>query len=65
MAKTTSEVKDRWNRKHYDAVTFRIPKGEKERIQAAAVEAGESLNAFICNAVRSRIEGMGGLTSLP
>ena len=47
MGKTSSQVKDRYNAKVYDAITFRVPKGEKETIKAHAEQQGESLNGFI------------------
>ena len=37
-------------------VTFRVPKGNKERIQEHAREQGESTNAFIYRAVNEAIE---------
>ena len=44
---TSPEVKDRWNRAHYDAVTFRTPKGGREAIQAAAAARGMSVAAYL------------------
>ena len=37
-------------------VTFRVPKGNKERIQEHAKAQGESTNAFIYRAVNEAIE---------
>lgn len=47
MGKTSSAVKDRYNAKAYDDIRLRVPKGQKEKIQAFAAENGESLNGFI------------------
>ena len=47
MGKTSSAVKDRYNAKTYDDIRLRVPKGQKERIQAFAEANGESLNGFL------------------
>lgn len=44
---TSTEVKKRWNDKHYDSISLRLPKGSKELIKAKANEQGLSINAFI------------------
>lgn len=51
MGKTSATVKDRWNRANYDSILCRVPKGEKETIQAHAVKMGESVNGFIQRAI--------------
>lgn len=55
MGRTSSTVKDRYNRKVYDAVTLRVPKGQKEVIQAYAESRGESVNAFIQRAITEQM----------
>ena len=47
MGKTSNAVKDRYNAKAYDDIRLRVPKGEKERIQAFAEATGETVNGFI------------------
>ena len=47
MGKTSNAVKDRYNAKAYDDIRLRVPKGEKEKIQAFAEAHGESLNGFL------------------
>ena len=47
MGKTSNAVKDRYNSKAYDDIRVRVPKGEKERIQAFAEANGETVNGFI------------------
>lgn len=47
MGKTSSAVKDRYNAKTYDDIRLRVPKGQKEKIQAFAEANGESLNGFL------------------
>ena len=44
---TSNEVKDRWNREHYDRVAITVPKGAREEIQAAAKARGQSVSAYI------------------
>lgn len=56
MGKTSSQVKDRYNAKVYDAITFRVPKGEKETIKAHAERMGESLNGFIQRSITEAME---------
>lgn len=53
MGKTSSAVKDRYNKKTYDAIIIRVKKGTKERWKAEADKRGESLNLFIANAVEN------------
>lgn len=47
MGKTSNAAKDRYNAKAYDDIRLRVPKGEKERIQAFAESNGETVNGFI------------------
>ena len=46
----------RYEAANYDKVLVRLPKGEREQIKAAADSAGESMNAYILDAVRQRME---------
>lgn len=41
----------RYEAKAYDKILLRLPKGEREKIQAAADKAGKSMNKFILDAV--------------
>lgn len=54
-----SEAHKRATRKyeaaHYDAIRFDVPKGDKERIQDAAKAAGQSLAAYIREAIARRM----------
>lgn len=56
MSKTTSAVKDRYNRKAYDSILLRMPKGKKDIIQVHAQKQEESTNAFILRAIKQAIE---------
>lgn len=45
-------MKERYNKKAYDKISFRLPKGKKEWLVQKAKEMGySSVNAFITDAV--------------
>lgn len=44
---TSCEVKDRWNKEHYDSITFRAGNGASEYITRLAEESGMSKAAYI------------------
>ena len=44
---TSSKVKSRWNRRHYDRFSLMMPKGYKAKIDAYVAETGRSFNGFI------------------
>lgn len=47
---------DKWREK-FDEVRFRVPKGQKDMIQAHAKKVGDaSVNAFLVRAVKETIE---------
>ena len=46
----------KYNAANYDTIYLRVPKGERETIKARADSAGESLNGYILQAVRERME---------
>lgn len=56
MGKTSSAVKDRYNAKTYDEIKIRVPKGQKDLIQAHAEAQGESTNGFINRAILETME---------
>lgn len=47
MGKTSSQAKEKYNAKAYDDIRLRVPKGQKEIIQAYAEAKGETLNGLI------------------
>lgn len=55
MSKTSSAVKNRYNRKAYDRISLYAPKGKKAALQAIAAESGESLNGYIATSILARI----------
>lgn len=48
----------RYEAKAYDKILLRVKKGQREEIQDAAEQAGESMNQFIVNAIKDRMERM-------
>ena len=56
----TSEAQLKSNKKHIaeklEEIKFRVPRGNKKRIQDHAKSRGESTNAFIFRAVNETIE---------
>ncbi len=46
----------KYNAANYDTVYLRVPKGERDTIKAHADAIGESLNGYILQAVRERME---------
>ena len=53
--RTSSAVKNRYNEKAYDRINLVVPKGEKDRIRAAAEKNGESVNSLIGRAVMAEV----------
>ncbi len=51
-----NRAKKKYIEEKTDEIKFRVPKGNKERIQEHAKEQGESTNAFIYRAVNETIE---------
>lgn len=54
--KQASKYVNDFARAKYDRIAVNVPKGERERIKAAADAVGESLNAYIVKAVAARME---------
>nr|DAP12010.1 MAG TPA: hypothetical protein [Bacteriophage sp.] len=52
MGRTSTEVKDRWNKKNYDSTVVRLPKGMKERLKAACEKDGISMNSIFVKAAK-------------
>lgn len=61
--KTSTEVKDAWNRKHYDSIMLRVKSGKREDVQELASILGLSVNAMIQQAIDD-IALKNGLTPL-
>jgi uncharacterized protein (DUF1778 family) len=46
----------KYNSANYDTIYLRVPKGEKEQIKNHADSIGESVNGFILQAIREKME---------
>ena len=53
--KTSAAVKNKWIAKAYDRINLTVPKGERDTIKAAADKDGQSVNAYILQAIRERM----------
>lgn len=53
---TSSEVKDRWNKKHYDRLPVYVQKGGKDEVKALAERAGLSVSEYVRMAIREKAE---------
>lgn len=59
MAKTTAAQQravHKYVKNNYDRLELSVPKGEKEEIQQAAKRAGQSVNAYVYETVKRRME---------
>ena len=59
MAKTSAAQQravHKYVKNNYDRLELSVPKGEKATIQQAAKQAGQSVNAYVVEAVRRRME---------
>lgn len=57
MGKTSSKVKEKYNKKAYDDVKMRVRKGQKEVLEARAKELGKTINGYIIDLIRTDIPG--------
>lgn len=46
----------KYNAAHYDSVIFRVKKGQKERLKAAADKNGMSLNVFLVECISKYLQ---------
>ena len=46
----------KYNAEKYDEIKLRVPKGQREKVQAFAEENGESTNAFLNRLLREAME---------
>ena len=58
MAQTEAQLRanKKYREEKLESITFRVPKGNKARIQAHAAANGESTNAFIYRAITETID---------
>lgn len=56
MGTSATRAHNKYNDKAYDRINFVVPKGYKADIASAAYQAGQSVNAYILQAVRDRMQ---------
>ena len=56
ISEARRRANERYNAKAYDEIKVRVSKGRKEAIQTAAAAAGQSVNAYINQAIDARME---------
>ena len=63
MSNAKREANKRWNdanlKEKYDRIQLVVPKGQKEVIQQAAQQTGESVNGFIWRLIQAELEKVG------
>lgn len=50
------KVQNDWIKNTYDRINLTVPKGDKEKISVAAAAAGQSVNAYINQAIKARMD---------
>jgi len=55
--KKRNKTFNEWQKANKDRINMAFPRGFKDRLQAAADEAGESMTQYVVNAVDLRING--------
>lgn len=56
VSKAKQKAVNKYIAKTYDRVNVLMPKGQKETIQNAAASQGQSVNAYINQAIQTRVE---------
>lgn len=56
ISEARRRANEKFNAKAYDEIKVRVPKGQKEIINAHAQSRGESLNGFVKRAINETIE---------
>ena len=56
VSKSQQKAVHKYVREKYDRINITVPKGRKEVLQTHAESVGQSLNAFVVQAVDERVE---------
>ena len=56
VSKAQQKAVNKYMKENYDRVNLTLPKGDKEKIAIAAAAAGQSVNAFINEAIKEKME---------
>lgn len=57
MANRKAKWQNDYIAKAYDRINLLVPKGDKEKIAQAAAKAEQSVNAYINQSIRARMDG--------
>lgn len=55
-SKAQQKAVNKYMAANYDRINLTVPKGHRDTIRAYATAHGESVNAFICRAIRETME---------
>ena len=55
-SKAQQKAQNKWIAKAYDRINLTVPKGDKAVIKERAAAAGESVNEYINQAIKQRME---------
>ena len=55
-SKAQIQASRKYAEKAYDRIELKVPKGQKEELQAHAASTGESLNGFVNRAIAETLE---------
>ena len=56
VSKAQQKAVNKYVKNNYDKILVTVPKGDREKIKAAADAVGESVNSYIKKAVELRME---------
>jgi len=56
VSKSQQKAVHKYVREKYDRINITVPKGRKEALQTHAEVAGQSLNAYVVQAIDERVE---------
>ena len=56
ISESRHRANEKYNKKAYDSLLLRIPKGTKEEIKQHADSMGESVNGFIKRAIQNQMK---------
>ena len=61
VSKAQQKAVNKYVKNNYDRINVTFPKGQKEKIAAAAAAVGESVNGYIKKAIEQRMEKDGSI----
>lgn len=55
-SKASGKAVNKYIKNHYDQITIRVSKGDRERYKNFAAEQGKSLNSFVIELIEEKIK---------